>query len=212
LDPQIVGRTLRLSGQPYEVVGVMPPGFRYLWNDIDLWIPAAFTAREKSDESRHSNNWTMVGKLKADATLALAQEQVNGLNARNDERFPEFRQILKDAGFLTVAVKLQDQVVGEVRPILYLLWGGVLFVLLIGCVNIANLVIVRSHARSRELATRHAIGAGLGRLSRQLFTESVLLAGVGGLLGIGVGWWALKGLTALAMDQLPRGHEIQLDL
>jgi predicted permease len=190
----------------------MPAGFRYLWNDIDLWVPAAFTAREKSDDSRHSNNWTMIARLKPDATLPLAQEQLHALNARNDERFPQYRQILKDAGFMTVAVKLQDQVVGEVRPILYLLWGGVLFVLLIGCVNIANLVIVRSHARSRELATRHAMGAGLGRLSRQLFTESVMLAGLGGLLGLGVGWWALAGITGLAADQLPRGHEVRLDL
>jgi predicted permease len=211
-DPKIVGRMLRLSGLPHEVVGVMPAGFRFLWNDIDLWVPAAFTAEEKSDDSRHSNNWTMIAQLKPEATLPLAQEQLHALNARNDERFPQFRQILKDAGFTTTAVKLQDQVVGEVRPILYLLWGGVLFVLLIGCVNIANLVIVRSHARSRELATRHAMGAGLGRLSRQLFTESVMLAGLGGLLGIAVGWWALAGITALAGDQLPRGHEVRLDV
>jgi predicted permease len=211
-DAQVLGRTLRLSGQPYEVVGVMPAGFTFLWNDIDLWLPASFTAREKSDESRHSNNWTMVGRLKAGATLAVAQEQLNGVNARNDERFPHLRQILKDAGFTSVAVRLQDQVVREIRPVLYLLWGGVLFVLLIGCVNIANLVIVRSHARSRELATRHAIGAGLGRLSRQLITESLLLAGAGGALGLGLGWWALRGIGALQIDQLPRAHEIQLDL
>ncbi len=211
-DAQVVGRTLRLSGQPYEVVGVMPAGFTFLWNDIDLWLPAAFTAREKSDEARHSNNWTMVGRLKPGASLTVAQQQLDGVNARNDERFPHIRQILKDAGFASFAVKLQDQVVREVRPVLYLLWGGVLFVLLIGCVNIANLVIVRSHARSRELATRHAIGAGIGRLSRQLITESLLLAGAGGALGLGLGWWALRGIGALQIDQLPRGHEIQLDL
>jgi predicted permease len=211
-NPDVVGRMLRLSGQPYEVVGVMPAGFRFLWRDIDVWVPAAFSTREKSDESRHSNNWTMVGRLKPGGTVAQAQDQVNAVNARNNERFPEFRQILKDAGFRTFAVRLQDEVVGDVRPILYLLWGGVLFVLLIGCVNIANLVIVRSHARARELATRHAIGAGLGRLSRQLFTESVMLAGLGGLLGLAVGWWALKGITAMTLDQLPRGHEVRLDL
>ena len=211
-DPSIVGRMLRLSGQPYEIVGVMPQGFRYLWDDIDLYVPAAFTAREKSDDSRHSNNWTMIGRLKPGMTLTQAQEQLDALNARNDERFPQFRQILKDAGFRSVTVMLQDHIVGEVRPILYLLWGGVLFVLLIGCVNIANLVIVRSHARGRELATRHAMGAGLGRLSRQLFTESVMLAGVGGILGLASGFWVLRGITSLAAEQLPRGHEIRLDL
>ena len=211
-EEQIVGRTVRLSGLPYEVVGVMPAGFRYLWDDIDFYVPAAFTAREKSDDSRHSNNWTMIARLKPGATLAQAQEQLHALNARNDERFPQFRQILKDAGFASITVKLQEHIVGEVRAILYLLWGGVLFVLLIGCVNIANLVIVRSHARGREMATRHAMGAGFGRLSRQLFTESVLLAGVGGMLGLAVGWWALRGIAGLVSDQLPRGHEIRLDL
>ena len=211
-DPNIVGKSIRLSSQPYEIVGVMPPGFKFIANGIDMWVPAAFTPREKSDESRHSNNWTMIARLKPGATLAVAQQQVDGVNARNDTRFPEFHQILKDAGFHTVAVKLQDQIVREVRPVLYLLWGGVLFVLLIGCVNIANLVIVRSNARSREMATRHAVGAGVGRLSRQLITESVILAGAGGLLGLGLGWWALKGLGALHLDQIPRASEIQLDL
>ena len=90
---------------------------------------------------------------------------------------------------------LQDEVVRDVRPVLYLLWGGVGFVLLIGCVNIANLVVIRSSARSRELATRHAIGAGLGRLSRQLLTETLLLAALGGIAGVGLGWWALRSLT-----------------
>jgi len=101
--------------------------------------------------------------------------------------------------------------VRDVRPVLYLLLGGVAFVLLIGCVNIANLVVIRSSARTRELATRHAIGASLPRLSRQLLTETVLLSVIGGLLGIAVGWWALRSLTVLRLDQLPRGFEIGLD-
>jgi len=209
--PNIVGETVRLSGRPYEIVGVMPAGFTFLWKQVDLWIPASFTAREKSDEARHSNNWEMIGRLKPGATLAQAQTELNGIVARNDARFPEFRQILKDAGYGVFVTGLQDEVVRDVKPVLYLLWGGVGFVLLIGCVNIANLVVIRSSARAREMATRQAMGAGLGRLSRQLLTETVLLSAIGGLAGIGLGWWALRSLTVLRLDQLPRGYEIALD-
>ena len=210
-NPNIVGQTLRLSGRPYEIVGVMPAGFRFLWNDIDVWIPAAFTARDKSDESRHSNNWNMIARLKPGATLERAQQELDALNARNDARFPQFHQILKDAGFRSHATFLQDDVVRDVRPVLYLLWGGVAFVLLIGCVNIANLVVIRSSARAREMATRHALGAGFGRLSRQLVTETVLLSVLGGVAGIFAGWWLLRSVPALRLDQLPRGYEIGLD-
>jgi predicted permease len=210
-DPAAVGRDLRLNGVNYTIKGVLPPGFKFLWAEIDVWIPAAFTAREKSDDSRHSNNWQMIGRLKPGATVALAQQQVDAINARNDERFPHFHQILKDAGFHSVAVRLQDDVVREIRPVLYILWGGVLFVLLLGCVNITNLVMVRSSVRAREIATRAAMGASRPRLARQLFTETTLLAILGGILGIVLGWWALRSITALHLEQLPRGYEIALD-
>jgi putative ABC transport system permease protein len=206
-----LGQDVRLSGVPYTVVGVMPASFKFLWNDVDLYVPAAFTARDKSDESRHSNSWDMIGRLKPGATIQQAQQQIDAINAANDTRFPQFHQILKDAGFHSVAVFLQDFVVRQVRPVLYLLWGGVLFVLLIGCVNIANLVVVRSSGRSRELATRYAMGAGLGRLSRQLLTEILVLTVAGGALGLLAGWWTLHSATALHFDDLPRGFEIRLD-
>jgi predicted permease len=210
-DTGAVGRDLRLNGVNYTIRGVLPPGFTFLWQRIDVWVPAAFTAREKSDDSRHSNNWQMIGRLRKDATVSLAQQQVDAVNARNDERFPHFRQILKDAGFHSVAVLLQDDVVREIRPVLYLLWGGVLFVLLLGCVNIANLVMVRSSVRAREIATRTAIGASRSRLARQLFTETTLLAMLGAGLGILFGWWGLRSITALRLEDMPRGHEIALD-
>ncbi|GMV20938.1 MAG: hypothetical protein AMXMBFR57_08870 [Acidimicrobiia bacterium] len=208
----IVGTSVRLNGNVHLVAGVLPSDYRVLWNDVDVWLPTQFTANEKSDNGRHSNNWTMVGRLKSGASLATVQQQLNAVNAANDERFPQFRQILKDAGYRTDAFMLQDDLVRELRPVLYLLWGGVLVVLLIGCVNIANLVMVRASGRAREMATRHAIGATYGRLGRQMLSETVLLAVAGGGLGLVLGWWALSAVPSLGLDELPRGHEIALDM
>jgi len=211
-DPGIVGREIRLNGNVHVVAGVLPADFMFLWNDVDVWLPTMFTAREKSDEGRHNNSWQYVGRLAPGASITQVRQQLDALQAANDERFPQFRQILKDAGYRTVAVGLQDDVVRELRPVLYLLWGGVLVVLLIGCVNIANLVMVRSSGRARELATRRAIGASMGRLGAQLLSETVLLAVVGGAFGVLLGWWALSAVPLLGLDEIPRGHEIQLDL
>jgi predicted permease len=210
-DGSAVSRQIRLNGATLEIVGVLPKDFNFLQNDIDLFTPAAFAPADKSDERRHSNNWQMVGRLKTGATIDLVRQQVEALNAHNDERFPELHQILKDARFHTVVVSLQDDVVRDVKASLYLLWGGVVLVLVIGCVNIANLVIVRSSGRSREMATRHAIGGDLGRLSRQLITETTVLSVIGGGLGILLGWWTLRSVSVLKLDNLPRGYEIGLD-
>lgn len=210
-DPSIVGRDIRVGGRPYRVVGITEQSFRYLWSDIDLWLPLAFSAEEKSDERRHSNNWTMLARLKPTATLEQAQTQIDDLNRRNNQRFPQFEKILADAGFHTVVSRLQDDLVRDIRPTLYLLWGGVLLVLLVGGVNLANLTLVRASGRARELATRHALGAELRRLARQLLTETTLLTVVGGALGLIAGWWLLRSVTALHLELLPRGEDIGLD-
>ena len=120
----------------HTIVGVMPGDFLFLDPEVRLWTPLAFTPDQKADDKRHSNNWEMIGRLKPGATLEQAQAQVDALNAANMERFPQFREILQNAGFRTKVVGLQDQIVRDVRATLYLLWGGVLFVLLIGSVNI----------------------------------------------------------------------------
>jgi predicted permease len=208
---EVLGRSVRLNGTAHEVIGVMPPEFTFLQNDVDLFVPTAFTPDDKSDNRRHSNNWQMVGRLADGASLAQVEQQVSTLNRTNDDRFPQFRQILKDARFHTVSILLQEDLIRDVKQVLYLLWFSVLFVLLIGCVNIANLVMVRSSGRTREMATRHAIGGELGRLARQLLTESTLLAVAGGGLGLLLGWWATRSVSSLNIDQLPRGYEIGLD-
>jgi len=207
-----IGRELRINGVQYEIVGVLPAGFHFSSPEIRLWMPLAFSAEEKSDESRHNNNWSMIGRLKPGATVAQAQQQLDALNARNMERFPHFREILTNAGFRTVAASYQEDLVEGVRTTLYLLWGGVLFVLLIGTVNITNLVLIRSSARMKELATRHALGAGLARLTRQLLTETVLLALAGAALGLALGYAGLTALTTLGIERIPRGSEVRMDL
>jgi len=142
-----IGRDLRLNGQPFTVVGVLPRGLSFLDPEVKVWTPVAFTAEEKSDGSRHSNNWSYLARLKPGATVAQARQQIDALNARNLEKFPALKPLLINAGFHTIVDPLQDTLVRDIRPTLYLMWGGALFVLLIGCVNVANLVLVRSRVR-----------------------------------------------------------------
>src|SRR5262249_34804350 len=171
-DPSLVGRDIRLDGRPFRVVGILAAGFEYLWKDIDLWLPLSFNADQRSDASRHSNNWVMIARLKPGASVDQAQREIDALNARNDERFPQFRNLIHDGGYHTVVVPLQESVVREVRATLYLLWAGALSVLLIGGVNLANLFLMRSAARWRELAARHAIRASGAPRGRQVRTET----------------------------------------
>ena len=210
-DPGVVGRDVRLNGQPYTIVGVMPRSFQGLDPEVMAWRALAFPAEQRSDEHRHSNNYWNVGRLKPGATLAQAQAQVDALNAANLERFPKYRELLINAGFRTQVVGLQDHLVRFVKPTLYLLWGGALFVLLIGCVNVANLALVRARSRLKELATRLALGAGRGQVARQLIAESLALTLVAAGAGLLLAMAALRALAALDLQGLPFGSDIHLD-
>ena len=210
-DTNVIGRELRIDGKPHTVIGVMPPRFRPMDDERDLWMPMTFTAKQKSDEERHSNNAMYLARLKPGATVQQAQAQIDALNAANLERFPQFKQILINAGFRTVVIPLQEQTVQDIRPVLYLMWGGALFVLLIGCVNVANLVLVRSRVRLKELATRLALGAGTWRVARQLAIEHVMLALGSAFAGIGIGFAALRAMNTINLEELPRARDISLD-
>jgi predicted permease len=207
-----IGQEIRLGGLSHRVVGVLPPEFVFLSQEIQLFRPAAFSPQEKSDEARHSNNWQMFARLNDGASREQAQSQVNALNAANMDRFPNWRQILVNAKFSTDVVDFQENLIGRRRATLTMLWGGAIVVLLIGAVNVANLVLVRSTSRIRELATRHAMGATFGRLTRQSLTESVVLALAGGLAGIALGWWAIQAAPFFGIDQLPSGSIVTLDM
>ena len=210
-DSTVVGRDIRIDGRPHLVVGVMPRGYRPMDKDTLLWLPLAFTAEEKSDERRHSNDSVYLARLEAGATIQQAQSQIDALNAANLDRFPQFKEVIVNARFRTVVQRLQDRMVEDVRPVLYLMWGGAVFVLLIGCVNVANLVLARSRARLKELATRLALGAGTWRIARQLMVEHMLLTLASALAGIAIGYAVLRGLETINLQDLPRASEIRLD-
>jgi predicted permease len=206
-----IGSDIRLNGQPFTIVGVLPRGFSFLDPEVRVWTPVAFSAEEKSDDSRHSNNWSYLARLQPGATVEQARQQIDALNQRNLDRFPAFKEILINAGFHTVVVPLQAHLVRDVRNTLYLLWGGVVFVLLVGAVNVTNLMLVRSSARMKELATRHALGAGFGRITRQLLTETLMLAVAGGAVGLALGYGGVKALALLSLDQTPQGTSVAID-
>ena len=211
-NPNAVGQQVRMVARFRTIVGVMPRSFQFPGPEVRFWIPLTFTDQQKSDDARHSNGWTNIGRLKPGATIEQAQQQLNSINAANLERFPQYKQLLINSGFYSRVDTLQDVMVRSVRGTLYLLWGGAAFVLLIGVVNLANLALARSSLRTRELSTRMAIGASRAQLARQLIIESVLLALAGGLCGILAGYGMLGALSTIGLDQLPRASEIQMDL
>jgi predicted permease len=210
-DPNVLAKSVRLSGVPYRIVGVLPEGFQFVARDVRLWVPFAFTQEQMSDQARHSNSWSMVGRLKPGVSLAQAQEQIDALNKRNLERFPQYRKLLENARFGTTVRYVQDERVDDIRTTLYMLQAAVVLVLLIGCVNVANLMLVRANVRLKEIAIRFSLGAGRGRLARQLLTESVLLAVAGGVLGTVVAFWGVRLLNYLGAEELPSAVPIRID-
>ena len=210
-EASAIGRDLRINGQPHTVVGVMPRGFLFMDPEVRLWTPLAFTSDQKSDQARHANNYSNIGRLNSGATIDQAQAQVDAINKANLDRFPELREVLINAKFHTRLIPLKDTIVRDIAAPLYMLWGGALLVLLIGCVNIANLSLVRASARLRELAMRVALGAGRWRIVRQLLTESVVLTLAGAVLGLALGYWGLGLASPLGLDRHPRGAEIRMD-
>jgi len=209
-DKSVLGRDLRISGQPFTIVGVMPANFDFIDPDVRLWMPVAFTAEEKT--VHHSNNWYDIGRLKPGATLEQAQAQLSALNNENLERFPEFKEILINAGFNTKVTPLQDMLTGGVKRTLYLLWGGAFLVLLIGGLNIANLALTRLALRRKEMATRIALGAGRTQLMRQLILENLGLAFFGGVIGVALGAGLLRTLSVIGLEHFPRAREVHMDV
>lgn len=201
-DPSVIGSILQLSGEPYEVVGVAPPGFEDpIAGDVDAWLPYNLVG----DTYEENYGLSAVGRLRAGVSLEQAREELSGLSRSMKERFPKAR--LSTVG----AAPLQEDLVATARGPLHLVLLAVGLVLLVACVNVANLVLARATARVHEFATRAALGSGSRRLIRQLLVESALLAGFGGVTGLALAAIGITVLQRIGRDAVPRLDEVGFD-
>jgi putative ABC transport system permease protein len=207
-DRGILGRRIKVEGPDRTVIGVMPPGFTVGDKRVDVWIPLALDPLKPGNRGNHYL-W-LVGRLKPGVSLAQARSEMHGLLARwHQEGQKMHTPSLDNHPF--VIQPLQDDLVGSVRPKISMLMGAVGLVLLISCVNVANLLLARAEARQKEIAIRTAMGADRSRLVRQFLTESVLLSLIGGALGLALAFGGVKAIVTANAESLPRVDEIGLD-
>ncbi len=208
-DPNIVGRSITLNGRPHVVIGVTSPGFRDPMGDDDVWLPVLSAPGASMTERSAPDNifrvWS-VGRMKPGVSLAQAKADLGAIAADLAKEYP-----VTNVGQGVNIISLKQTVVGSLRPVLLTVFAFVMVVLLIACANVANLQLARATAREKELSLRAALGAGRGRIIRQLLTESVLLSVLGGALGILVGVWATRAMVAAVPGGLPGFAEVTLD-
>ena len=202
-DQNLVGQKLTLNGQPYTVVGILPPAVQFP-ADREVWAPRVI--RDDFKQLRGPTYWNVIARLKPGVTIAQAQEEMNGIAARLAEQYPD-----TNGGMGATAVILSEQLTGQVRSALFVLLGAVGFVLLIACGNVANLLLVRGAERYREFAIRSALGAARTRLIRQLLTESLLLALLGGIGGVLLATWCVRLILAFGSAKIPRLEYVSID-
>ena len=213
-DPNVLGKKFRLDNDLYEVIGVMPPGFRHpgrtIQNEVEVWAPSGWTASPFNNPPRSARFLQgAIGRLKAGVSIAAAQSRLEAMAGDFRTQFP--KDYSEEAGWSPRIVGLQDDLVGNVRPALLMLLAAVALVLLIACANVANLLLVRASARQREIAIRRALGATRARLMRQFITESLMLALTGGAIGLLIAVWGVAGLVRLSPANLVRLGDVSVD-
>jgi len=211
-DPNVIGKQIRVNSVPRTVIGVLPPAFRFLSSDARVFLPLAARLEDRAPSRRHSggNVIQMIARLQPDATLAQAQSEIDAQNEALEVDDPQAKMIA-DAGFRSLVVPLRADHVAAVRPTLLLLEAGVLVLLLIGAVNLVNLLLIRASGRVKELAVRQALGAGWRYLVSEVVVETTLLTFAGGLLGLAIGAGGIQLLRGLGADRLPLGSRIVFD-
>jgi putative ABC transport system permease protein len=209
-DPRVIGRTIRVNQISRTVVGILPPRFSFLSSQAAIYMPLASSLEERGPQRRHSGTAHMIARLSPKATLAEAQAQIDAHNAAVEVNGPEAR-MMADAGFRSLVVPLRADHVAAVRPTLLLIQAGALFLLLIGGVNLVNLLLIRASGRVKELAVRQAIGASRRHVVSGALVESTLLALIGGPLGLAAGAGGIRLLALLGVDRLPLGSHVVFD-
>ncbi|HSU84746.1 MAG TPA: ABC transporter permease [Thermoanaerobaculia bacterium] len=209
-DPRVIGRDIRVNSIPRTVVGILPPRFSFLSSQTQIYLPLASSPEERAPQKRHSGTAHMIARLRPGATLAEAQAQIDARNAAVEANGPEAR-MMADAGFRSLVVPLRASHVAAVRPTLLLIQAGALFLLLIGGVNLVNLLLIRASSRVKELAVRQALGASRRHVVSGALVESTLLALAGGLLGLAAGAGGIRLLALLGVDRLPLGSHVVFD-
>jgi predicted permease len=209
-DPSIVGKTIDLSEESWEIIGVLPRGFGYPVGSprqVEIFAPIAFRDDEKIRDNNRNYNWTVIGRLKDGVSLAQAHEHMNRVMSAVNEQYPTW-----SPGRAARVITLHEHLVGSVRGWMLMLLGAVALVLLIACANVANLMLARATVRSREMGIRAALGASRWRLVRGLLVEGVVLAAAGGALGVLLAYGGVQVLTAWLPPGLPRVAAIGIDL
>src|SRR5438094_9824913 len=211
-DPNVLGRDIRVNTMPRKIVGVLPPAFRFLSSEARIFLPIRSRLEERTPKQRHSGGGGthMIARLKPGATMAEAQSQIDAHNTAVEQDGPEAKA-MAEAGFRSLVRPLHAEHVRSIRPTLVLMQAGVFFLLLIGAVNLVNLLLIRASGRAKEMAIRRSMGASRAHVVRQVMIETLLVTSVGGVLGLIIGAWGIRLLEVLGADRLPLGAHIAFD-